>query len=131
MSDLLYAKSNDIGAVLVMTANGAGTQTGALLYNPWSAGVRVIVDITAKTGTIDVTCNIYTVDRASGKAILRLASASLTATGTTEYIVHPALTAAANTIAKNFIGEVFRIDLVHGTGSTPSTTGTVGACLLP
>lgn len=131
MSDLLRAPSNDLGTVLTATAQGAGTQTTGDLLNPWSAGVRVVVDITAKTGTIDVTCNIYSKDRASGKRILRLASVSLTATGTTEYIVHPALTAAANTIAKNFITELFQVDLVHGAGTTPATTATVGVCLLP
>lgn len=131
MSDLLRATCNDLGAIIISTAQGAGTQTSGDIANGWSAGIRVVVDITAKTGTIDVTCNIYSKDRASGKYILRLASASLTGTGTTEYIVHPALTAAANTIAKNFIGEVFKVELVHGAGTTPATTATVGACLLP
>ena len=131
MSDLLGATNNEIGAVITATAQGAGTQTSGDLFNPWGQGIRVVVDITAKTGTIDVTCNIYAKDRASGKYILRLASASLTATGTTEYIVHPDLTAAANSIAKNFLGEVWKVELVHGAGSTPATTATVGACLLP
>lgn len=131
MSDLLRAPNNDLGTLITATAQGAGTQTSGDFNNPWAAGIRVIVDITAKTGTIDVVCNIYSKDRASGKYILRLASASLTGIGTTEYIVHPTLTAAANSIAKNFIGEVFKVELVHGAGTTPATTATVGACLLP
>ena len=121
----------DLGALITLTAAGAGTTTGPVQYNTSSRGMRAVVNLTKNSGTIDVTLNIYTIDKASGQAILRLASVSLTATGVTEYIVHPDLTAAANTIAKNFIGEQWRCDIVSGVGTSPVFTLTVGACLLP
>ena len=124
-------KNYDFGAVITGTAQGAGTQNSGELVNPSGRGVRVVLDITAKTGTIDVVVNIYSKDKASGKRTLRLASASKTATGTTELLVHPDIAASANLIAQNLLGEVFEIDVVNGTGSTPVATYTVGVCLLP
>lgn len=121
----------DLGALLTMTAQGAGTQTSADQVNPSSRGVRVTCDIASKTGTIAVVVTIQSKDVASGVYTDRLSSASLTAAGTTEYIVHSEIAAAANVSAQNFIGEVWRVKVVHGAGSTPSTTGTIGACLLP
>jgi len=123
----------DMGALpnLSVTNQGAGTLSSGDLRNPSGRGIRVVLDITAKTGTIDVVVNIYSKDEASGKYTLRLASASKTATGTTELLVTPDLTAAANTIAQNFLGEVFKVEVVNGAGSTPSATYTVGACLIP
>lgn len=121
----------DVGSLISLTAAGAGTTTGAVQYNTSSRGVRVVANLTKNSGTIDVTINIYSIDKATGQAILRLASVSLTASGVTEYIVHPDLTAAANTIAKNFLGEQWRVDVVSGAGTTPNFTLTVGACLLP
>lgn len=121
----------DLGAIITATAQGAGTLTSGDLVNPSGRGIRVVLDITAKTGTIDVVVNIYSKDKASGKYTLRLASASKTTTGTTELLVSPDIAASANLIAQNFLGEVFKIEVVNGAGSTPSATYTVGACLLP
>lgn len=121
----------DTGVLIQATAQGAGTQTSPDQSNPSARGIAVVVDITAKTGTISVVCNIYRKDTASGKYTTLLSSAALTGTGTTTMIVHPDLTAAANTIAKDFIGSTWKVDLVHGAGVTPATTATVGACLLP
>jgi hypothetical protein len=120
----------DMGALITGTEQGAGTQGSGDLRNPIGRGIRVVLDITAKSGTIDVVVNIYAKDNASGKYILLLASASKTATGTTELLIHPDLTAAANTIAKSLLGDVFKIEVVNGAGSTPSATYTVGATLL-
>lgn len=129
-SQVLPRQNYDLGAVITATAQGAGTLNSGVLRNPVGRGLRVVLDITEKTGTIDVVVNIYARDKASGKRILLLASASKTATGTTELLVHPDLTGAANTIAKNLVGDEFEIDVVNGAGSTPSATYTVGACLL-
>lgn len=121
----------DLGVVITGTAQGAGTQNSGRLYNTSSRGVRVTLDITAVGGTIDVVVNIYTVDPASGVRTLRLASASKTATGTTELLVTPDIAASANLIAQNFLGAQFEVDVVNGAGSTPAATYTVGVCLLP
>ena len=121
----------DVGALINLAAAGAGTTTGAVQYNTSSRGLRVVAKLTKNSGTIDVTINIYSIDKATGAAILRLASVSLTANGTTEYIISPDLTAAANSIAKNFIGEQWRVDVVSGAGSSPNFDLIVGGCLLP
>lgn len=121
----------DLGALITLTAAGAGTTNSDDQVNTSSRGLRVVADLTKNSGTIDVVVKVFSKDKASGKYIERLASASLTATGVTEYIVHPDLTAAANTIAKNFIGEEWRVQVVSGAGSTPNFDLTVGACLLP
>lgn len=121
----------DLGALITATAQGAGTLSSGDLKNPSGRGIRVVLDITAKSGTIDVVVNIYSKDPASGKYLLRLASASKTATGTTELVVHPDMGAeTANLVAQQFLGEDFKVEAVNGAGSTPSATYTVGACLL-
>jgi hypothetical protein len=122
--------TRDLGALITLTAAGAGTTNSADQENPSSRGVAVVVDITAKTGTIDLVVTIQKKDRASGKYIDVLASVSLTAVGTTVYLVHPDLTAANNTIAKDILFEVWRVKVVSGTGSSPVITATIGACIL-
>jgi len=118
-------------AAITLAGAGAGTTNSDDLYNTSSRGVRVVCKLTKNSGTIDVVVKIFSKDRATGEYIERLASASLTASGTTEYIVHPELTAANNTIAKNFIGEVFKVQVVSGAGSSPNFDATIGVCLLP
>lgn len=125
----------DIGTILSLDDAGAGTTLSSTARgnekNASSRGVRVVVDLTKNSGTIDVVVTIRSYDKGSGKYIDRLSSASLTSTGTTEYIVHPDLTAAANTIAKNFIGEEFDVKVVSGAGTSPNFDATISACLLP
>ena len=125
----------NLGAVLTLTNQGAGTVLSSTArgreQNLSSRGVRVTIVITAKTGTIDAVFTIRRYDPASGTFIDLLSTASLTGTGTTTLTVHPDLTGASNSIAKDFIGEEFDIKLVSGTGSSPSFTATVGAELLP
>lgn len=124
-----------IGAVLSLTAQGAGTVLSSSSRgrekNTSSRGVRATIVIANKSGTIDAVFTIRRYDRASGTYIDMLSSASLTANGTTTLTVHPDLTTAANSIAKDFIGEEFDVKLVSGTGSSPSFDATVGIELLP
>lgn len=122
--------TRDLGAILTFAAAGAGTTNSNDQVNPSSRGVAIILDITAKSGTIDVVVTIQKKDSASGKYIDVLSSVSVTATGTTVYLVHPDLTAAANSIAKDILFEQWRVKVVSGAGSTPSFTATVGAVLL-
>ena len=120
----------DLGALSTFSAAGAGTTLSADQDNPSSRGVAVVIDITAKSGTIDVVVTIQKKDKASGKYIDVLSSASLTVVGTTVLTMHPDLTAAANSIAKDVLPEQWRVRIVSGAGVTPSFTATVGACLL-
>lgn len=138
-SQVLPRTVYDLGVSLVtLAAAGAGTtyssdsgQRGKNEVNTSSRGVRVVVDLTKTSGTLDIVVTIQSYDKATDNYIDRLASASLTATGVTELIVHPDLTAAANSIAKNFIGEEWRVKVVSGTGSSPVFGLEIGACYLP
>jgi hypothetical protein len=128
----------DLGAVISRTALGAATvlsstETGSLgrHHNPSSSGVQATMTIANKSGTIDVVMTIRRYNKATGTFTDFLSTTSQTANGTTILTVHPALTAAANSIAKDFIGEEFDIKVVSGTGSTPSLDLTVGVTLLP
>lgn len=121
----------DTGALITLVGAGAGTTNSADQVNNNGRGVSVTLDITAKSGTIDVTLNIQTKDTASGKYTTLLSSVSKTATGTFRYVIYPTITASANLIAQDLIGEVWRVQVVCGAGTTPSVTCTVGACLLP
>lgn len=125
----------DLGAVLSLTAQGAGTVLSSTARgrekNTSSRGVRATIVIANKSGTIAAVFTIRRYDRASGTYIDMLSSSSLTADGTTVLTVHPDLAVAANSIAKDFIGEEFDVKLVSGAGSTPSFDATVGIELLP
>lgn len=120
----------DLGAVITLTAAGAGTTNSPDLTNNGGRGLVATLDITAKSGTIDVVVNIQIKDQASGKYTTLLASASKTAVSTTRLVVYPTITASANLIAQDVINEVFRVQVVSGAGSTPSFTATVGVCIL-
>jgi hypothetical protein len=125
----------DLGALITVTGQGAGTILSSTARgnekNTSSRGVRVNVLIANKSGTIDVVVTIRRYIKAFNAYVSMLASASLTANGTTSYIVHPELTAAANLVAKDFIGEEWDVQVVSGTGSTPSADITVAAEMLP
>lgn len=128
----------DLGALITLTAQGAGTvlstastQRGQREINTSSRGVRVDVNIANKSGTIDVVVTIRRYSKALAAFIDLLASVSLTANGTTTYVVHPEVAGAANVIVSDFLGEEWDIKVVCGAGSTPAADITVGACLLP
>lgn len=76
--------------------------------------LTLVIDVTAVTATPSVVFTIQGVDRVSGKTFDVLVSAAITGTGTTVLRVNDALTAAANTIAKDAIPPVIRITAVHG-----------------
>lgn len=95
-------------------------ETGALLTpattsvngldqtNSNAKGLIVIVDITAITGT-SVTVTIQGKDPTSGKYYTILASAALTATGTTVMRVYPGLVASANVTANDILPRTWRV----------------------
>lgn len=127
------------GSVMTKTAQAAGTVLssssgagllGANCVNRNSRGARATIVIANKTGTIDA---VFTLRRrnADGSYIDMLSSSSLTGNGTTVLTVHPDLTTAANSIAKDFIGAEFDVKLVSGAGSSPSFDVTVSVELLP
>jgi hypothetical protein len=121
----------DSGAIITLTNAGAGTTNSADQENNGGRGLAVVLDITANSGTIDVTLNIQVKDKASGKYITLLSSVSKTATGTYRYVVYPTITASANLIAQDVLPEIWRLQVVCGAGSSPQVTLTAGACVIP
>lgn len=121
-----HAQNFEYGNVLSDT-NGAAGKNGADLANPTCRGVKVIVDITAITGTTPtLTVTVQGKDPASGKYFTLLASAALNAAGTTVLTVYPAVTVAANAAASDVVPRTFRV-ISAVAGTTPQVTYTVGA----
>jgi len=100
------------------------------LQNLNCRGVVVVVDITAEAGTHAVVVKIQGKDEVSGKYYDILASASLTATGTTVLRVYPGLTASANVTVSDVLPRTWRVHLDHTKTETSTMTMSVGACLI-
>lgn len=121
--------NNDLGAVVTLTAASTGGDS-AQMTNAQARGVRVVVDITAITGTSPtLTVTIQGYDSASQQYYTLLASAALTATGVTELSVYPGGPATANVAADASVPQYWRIAYAIG-GTTPAVTATIGACML-
>lgn len=118
------------GAVISHSAASAGVN-GSDIANSSAKGVKVVVDVTALTGTSPtLTVTIQGKDTASGKYFTLLASSALSATGTTVLTVYPGLTAAANSKADDILPDTFRVISTIG-GTTPAVTATVSCICLP
>jgi hypothetical protein len=93
-------------------------------------GVVILIDVTLVPGAAPSL--VFTI---RGKSSLGsdyytlLTSVAITATGQTRLIVHPDLTTAANTIAKDVLPRVWDIDVAAGNGN--SATYSVSANLVP
>lgn len=122
--------TQDIGAQLTLAAASANVN-GPDIANTSHRGVKVVVDVTAITGTTPtLVVTIEGKDNASGKYYLLLASASLTATGTTVYTVYPGAPVSGNVSANDVLPKTFRVRATIG-GTTPAVTATVGVTMLP
>lgn len=75
---------------------------------PGAEGVRVDIDITAFSGT-SITFTVQYYDPGKGDWLTLLASAALSATGHTTLHIHPAMTAAANSIAAAILPRRWRV----------------------
>ena len=87
--------------------------------------LELVIDVTAITATPSVVFTLEREDTASGKWLTVLASAAIVAVGTTRLLISPHLTAAANSIAKDFGSGNFRLSAAHG--DADSITYSVGA----
>lgn len=112
-------RNNDVGALLTFSAQGAGTTNSARVSNHTARGVKVVVNVTAITGSITVTIEGY--DSASGAAFTLLTSAAIAATGTTVLTVYPGLTAVVNSVASDHLPPVFDVKAVIATGPCTAT----------
>lgn len=91
-------------------------------------GLVVVIDCTAIDASPSVVFTIEGKDPTSGKYYSILASAAIVGTGTTVLRVHPELTAAANTVAKDMVPAVWRITATHA--DSDSITYSVGASMV-
>lgn len=120
-------QSNISLAALVAAAVGAN---GADQVNYNARGVKVVIDITAITGTgPTLTVTLQGKDPVSGKYYTILASAALAAVATTVLTVYPGIAASTNVAANDVLPRDWRIVTAIG-GTTPAVTATVGASLI-
>lgn len=108
----------------IIIPSAARTATATFTGATGCLGGLFIINVTAATATPSVVFTIKGTDPASGATWDILASAAITGTGTTVLRVHPELTAAANTIAKDFLPAAFSIVATHA--DADSITYSVG-----
>lgn len=77
-----------------------------------SAGVVVVIDVTVATGGQSIVFTLQGVDPVSGAAYDILASAAVTATGTTKLKCRPGITTAANVAVADALPPRLRIKAV-------------------
>lgn len=133
MASLAHAQTysnTNTGALVTLTAAGAGTTDSPDQTNYYGRGVVAGINISAKSGTIAVTVTIQGKDAASGQYYTVCQSASLTGTGFTALTAYPGIATTANVACSAPLPLTWRIEVVSGTGSTPSVTMTVGAALI-
>lgn len=121
--------TQNVAAALITHAAAAAGVNSADQANSSARGVKVVVDITAITGTPTLTVTLQGKDPISGKYYTLLASAALSAVGTTVLTVYPGLTAAANLTANDVLPATWRVITAIG-GTTPAVTATIAATLL-
>jgi hypothetical protein len=89
----------------------ARTATSSITFNTPCLGGLFMINVTAASATPSVVFTIAGV--MDGVAYTILASAAITGTGTTVLRVHPELTAAANTIAKDVLPQAIKVTATH------------------
>lgn len=117
-------------ALVSLSAAGAGTTDSADQTNYYGKGAVVGINIAAKSGTIAVTVTIQGKDFASGQYYTVCQSASLTSTGFTSLTAYPGIATTANVACSAPLPLTWRVEVVSGTGSTPSVTMSVGASVI-
>jgi hypothetical protein len=117
----------DYVTILTSAARTASVNSQDYINTNGYQNMILTIDATAAAATPSVVFTIEGKDLASGKYYTILASAAITGTGTTILRVSPGLTAAANTIAKDFIPFVWRLKVVAA--DADSLTYSVGAHL--
>lgn len=119
----------DTGALITHSAASAGVN-GADQNNMGARGIKLVVDITAITGTSPtLTVTLQGKDTASGKYYTILASAALSAVATTVLEVFPGAAVSANVSANSQLPRTWRVITTIG-GTGPSVTATVGASVI-
>lgn len=115
--------------VFASAARTATAASSVIVNQSGYRGLHLIIDATATADTPSVVFTIQGYSPLGDDYYTILASAAITATGTTVLRVYPGLTAAANTVANDVLPELWRVNAVHADGD--SITYSVGATLLP
>jgi hypothetical protein len=115
-----------LGALLTLTAQGAGTLTSPDQSGRQHDGLELVVNISAQTGTPNTTITIEGKDEVSGNYYTVLASAALAAVATTVLRVFPDSAVTANLAANAALPKVWRVKAVVA-GTSPVVTATIGA----
>jgi len=110
------------------SAARTATHSSPDISNYSGTGMVAVIDATAITATPSVVFTIEGKDPTSGKYYTILASAAIVATGTTVLRVHPDLTAATNTVAKDMLPAVWRVKTA--VSDTDTLTYSVGASMV-
>lgn len=122
--------SMDLGPLITLTADGAGTVNSTPQENFGCHGVTIGINVTGITGTTpSLTVKIFGIDGVSNQMYLILASAAITANGFVQLTVYPGMVAAANLVANSPLPSKWLVQtVVAGTG--PSVTATIGASVI-
>lgn len=115
---------------ITVLASAARTTTTASsdLTNYNGKQAHIVIDVTAIAATPSVVCTVQGKDAQSSQYYTILTSAAITGVSTTVLRVGPGLTAAANTVANDFLPRTFRVNCVHG--DADSITYSIGASLV-
>jgi len=110
-SDQASIPVTSLTADLTVVAAGSHTttQTQSDQTNVNARGLRVVLDMTDVTASPSVTLEIDAKDVASGKYVSLLTGSAVVTVSTNVYLIHPSLTAAANSIAQNILPRTWRI----------------------
>lgn len=120
-------RRSSVEATLLTSSARTTTQTSADIVTYGLKAIHVILDVTTPgTGSITVTINGK--DPASGKYYLLLSGAAVTTAVTNVYKVGPALTAAANAAANDYLPRT--IQIVVTANNANSMTYSVGYTLM-
>jgi hypothetical protein len=111
------ARNNHEVTALASAARTASTNSSDLTnYN--SRGAKIVVDVTAGGGAGGLTVTAKGKDALSGKYYTLIASAVITATGTTVLTVYPGVAEAANVKASDAIPRLWRVEVAAADATT-------------
>jgi len=122
LSGGVIAQSNLIGTLLTSAARTTTTDS-ADVNNTSTRGAHIVINVTAYTSGL-WTPIVQGKDPISGNYYTILTGPTINGTGTTVIKVYPALTAAANSVANDFLPRTWRVRMSGG--ATPSATFSVG-----
>lgn len=117
-------RNNHEVTVIALAARTASANS-ADMFNHNARGAIIAIDVTAIAATPSITVTIKGKDSLSGKFLTILASAAISAVGTTRLIIYPGITAAANLKVDEPLPRIWRAEVVNV--DADSITYSIGA----